>query len=294
MSRLSESMGKGFVITSEVKPPRGPDTTRLREELGFIKDLKRITAVNVIDSPSARLLMSSLGAGILLKQYGIEPIFQMVCRDRNMLALESDILSASAFGIENILALTGDHPRRGASDHPNAKPVYDLDSTSLLRTLSMMNEGKDPSGVELNAKTGFFLGAAINPNSRPLEPEVLKVKRKMDAGARFFQTQAVFDAENIEDFMLRSDRLVGDIRKSVIVGIIPLASDKMVAFLNRLPGIHVPDQTAKRIAESKDQTQEGIAVSLDAIDRIKRLGLAGVHIMPVGRMNTLKALVEKI
>jgi methylenetetrahydrofolate reductase (NADPH) len=294
MSSLSQTIGRKFTITTEVKPPRGPDTTKFRQELEAVRKLRTITAVNVIDSPSARLFMSSLGASIMLSQYGIEPIFQMVCRDRNLLALESDLLSAAAFGIENILALTGDHPLRGASDHPNARPVYDLDSTSLIRTITTMNGGEDPTGVELNGKTSFYPGAAIGPNVRPIEPEVIKVKRKLNAGACFFQTQAVFDANALEDFMVRADRLVGDIRPKVIAGIIPLASEKMIGFLDKLPGIHVPDATAKRVIGAKDQSAEGIAVSLELIDEIKRLGLGGVHIMPVGRTATLEAIVKNI
>jgi methylenetetrahydrofolate reductase (NADPH) len=294
MSRLSESVGRRFTVTTEVKPPRGPDTAKLLAELDAIAGMGKVSAVNVIDSPSARLLMSSLGASILLKGHGVEPIFQMVCRDRNVLALESDLLSASAFGIENILALTGDHPSRGASDHPHARPVYDLDSTTLIRTISMMNEGRDPSGVELNAKTGFYVGAAVNPGVRPVEPEVLKVKRKMDAGARFFQTQAVFEAEVIGDFMLKADSLVGDIRSRVLVGLIPLASEKMIAFLNRLPGIHVPDRVARRVVGSSDPAAEGVSLSLELIDKVKELGLGGVHIMPVGRISALQAIVDGV
>jgi methylenetetrahydrofolate reductase (NADPH) len=294
MSRLSELVGRKFVVTTELTPPRGPDTSKFMEDVACARSLPKVAAVNVIDSPGARLFMSSLGASITLRQSGLEPIFQMVCRDRNMLALESDLLSAAAFGIENILALTGDHPKRGASDHPNARPVFDLDSTSLLRTVSMMNEGRDPTGVELNGKTRFYPGAAINPGVRPVEPEVLKVKRKLEAGARFFQTQAVFDTRQLADFMAKADRLVGDIRPKVIVGVIPLASEKMIAFLNRLPGLRVPEDVARRVVSSADPALEGIAVSLEMVDGIKRLGLGGVHIMPVGRMATLKAIVSQI
>ncbi|MFH0862315.1 MAG: methylenetetrahydrofolate reductase [Candidatus Altiarchaeota archaeon] len=294
MSALSESIGRRFTVTSEVKPPRGPDASKMMDELDAMRGLRKLLALNVIDSPSARLLMSSLGASIILKQNGIEPIFQMVCRDRNLLALESDLLSASAFGIENVLALTGDHPSRGASDHPNVRPIYDLDSTSLIRTISMMNKGRDPAGVELNAKTSFFVGGAVNPNVRPLEPEVLKMARKTEAGASFFQSQAVFDAKCLQDFASKMDELVGDLRPKVLVGIIPLASEKMVAFLNRLPGMKVPDAVASRVLKAKDPQTEGVAVSLELIDEIKKLGFGGVHIMPVGRINSLAAIVREL
>jgi methylenetetrahydrofolate reductase (NADPH) len=294
MSKLSESLGGGFTLTTEVKPPRGPDTFKFRQDLEVIRGLKKITAVNVIDSPSARLYMSSLGASVLLKQAGLEPIFQMVCRDRNVLALESDLISAAAFGVENILALTGDHASLGASDHPKAKQVFDLDSTSLIKTIAMMNGGSDITGGRLNAETGFYVGAAISPTVTPVEPQVLKVKRKLDAGAEFFQTQVIFDTAAIEDFMLAADELVGDIRRKVIVGVIPLASEKMIAFLNRLPGIDVPEGVGRRVTSSKNSLEEGVMVALELIDGVKSLGLTGAHIMPVGRMNALESIVRQL
>ena len=294
MSRLSESVGKRFTVTTEVKPPRGPDTTEFMEELGVIRGLGGVTAVNVIDSPSARLFMSSLGASVMLRQNGVEPIFQMVCRDRNMLALESDLISAASFGIENILSLTGDHPTMGASDHPDAKPVYDLDSTSLIKTISLMNEGVDITGKELNGKTSFYVGGAVSPSVKPVEAEVLKVKRKLSAGACFFQTQVVFDVGVLEDFMAKAEGLVGNIRGKVIVGVIPLASEKMIRFLNRLPGIRIPDYVSARVSDSNDPVEEGVNIVLELIEDIKSADLGGVHIMPVGRVNTLKRIVEQL
>ncbi len=294
MSSLSDTLGRRFTLTTELKPPRGPDTSGFLGEMEAVKRIGKITAVNVIDSPSARLFMSSLGASVMLRQNGIEPIFQMVCRDRNVLALESDLISAAAFGVENILALTGDHPKRGASDHPSALPVFDLDSTSLLSTVAMMNSGRDPSGVELNARCRFFPGAAVNPNVTPLEPEVLKMARKTAAGARFFQSQAVFDRRTLEAFLLKADALVGDVRKNVLVGMIPLASAKMIGFLNRLPGIRVPEDVARRVTSSADPQAEGVSVCLELIDDAKALGLAGVHIMPVGRLGSLEGIVGSL
>jgi 5,10-methylenetetrahydrofolate reductase len=156
-----------------------------------------------------------------------------------------------------------------------------------------MNQGMDPTGVELNAKTNFFSGAALNPNMRPIEPEVLKLKRKMDAGAKFFQTQAVFEASVMEKFLLNAEKLVGDIRPKIVVGIIPLASERMIQFLNRLPGIRVPTDVSHRVIHSKDPAAEGIAVAVETIDKIKGFGLGGAHIMPVGRMAALNQIVKK-
>lgn len=294
MSRLSDSVGRRFTVTTELKPPRGPDTSKFLEDIEYVKGLDKVTAVNVIDSPSARLFMSSLGASIMLEQGGVEPIFQMVCRDRNALALESDLISASAFGIENILALTGDHPSKGASDHPHTQPVYELDSTSLIAAVEGMNEGHDITGRDLKGKTAFYVGAAVSPSVKPGEVEALKVKRKMAAGARFFQTQAVFDAAVLEGFMQKTDELVGDIRKKVIVGLIPPVSEKMIAFLNRLPGIAVPDGIRSRVAGSGDPGEEGVNVCLELADQVKEQGMGGVHIMPVGRLTSLERILPYI
>jgi methylenetetrahydrofolate reductase (NADPH) len=293
MSALQKKIGKKFIITTEVKPPRGPDTTGFQEEIGQIKSNKKITAVNVIDSPSARLFMSSLGASILLKQGGLEPIFQMVCRDRNMLALESDLISAQAFGITDILALTGDHPGRGKSDHPRVKPVYDLDSTSLLKTISLMNCGETPAGVKLNKKTSFFPGAAISPQVNPALPEILKTKRKIQAGARFFQTQAVFDTQKLGEFLDLTDENIQDIRKNIIVGVIPLTSERMIKFLNNLPGIRIPKPMSKKIIESENPEETGVNIAINTIDEIRKMGVGGVHIMPVGKTQTLHKILDK-
>ena len=292
MSKLSESIGKKFTITTELMPPRGPDTTDLDEKIEFLSKLDGITAVNVIDSPSARLLMSSLGVSIKLLQAGVEPIFQIVCRDRNTLALEADLLSAQAFDIENVLALTGDHPVRGPSNHSFAKPVYELDSTSLLATIDKMNAGYALCETELNGKCNFFAGAAISPSVKPMEPEVLKVRRKFGAGAKFFQTQPIFEVEAFSVFMELVDEVAPNQRKNILVGLIPLASQKQIDFLNRLPGISVDEKSSKRVVQSNDSVSEGIDLCRELIDEIKSLGLGGAHIMPVGRLNSLEKIIE--
>ena len=294
MSKLKKSIGKRFTITTEVKPPRGADTTKLLRELSQIKKIKKITAVNVIDSPSARLYMSSLGASILLRQKGVEPIFQMVCRDRNVLALESDLLSASVFGIENILALTGDHPSKGASDHPHIKPVYDLDSTSLIKAVNLMNQSTDLSGTTLDGATDFFVGAAISPNVVPKEPEMLKIRRKIEAGAGFFQTQPLFTTQQVKEFNQYIGKYAPEVSNKTLVGLIPLTSEKMITFLNHLPGINVPKEVAERVCNSRDPSQEGVNVCIELADEIKKYGFGGVHIMPVGKTESLKKILSEI
>lgn len=294
MSKLSENIGKRFIITTEMTPPVGPDTKEFLDKVFILSQLYKITSVNVIDSPSARLFMSSLGASIILQNNGIEPIFQMVCRDRNSLALESDLISAAAFGIQNVLALTGDHPKRGASDHPTTEPVFELDSTSLMKSISLMNEGTDLSGTKLNAKTFFFVGGALSMGANPIEPEIYKIRRKLSAGASFFQTQAVFDVQTLENFLAKSEPVVGDLKDKILVGVIPLASPKMVSFLNSLPGINVPESGAQRIRDAKDPVEEGVSQAVELIDAIKSLGFSGAHIMPVGKMTSLERILETL
>ena len=294
MSELSKRLGKKFLLTTEIKLPRGCDTKAFQNEISEISTLDEITSVNVLDSPSARLFMSSLGASIMLNQSGLEPIFQMVCRDRNTLALESDLISAGAFGIENILALTGDHPKKGASDHPHTKPVYDLDSTLLIKNISLMNQGLDIEENNISCKTNFFVGGAISPSVNPLEPEILKTKRKMDAGAQFFQTQAIFEVGILERFIDLSQKHCGDIRSKVIVGLIPLASERMIKFLNGLPGINIPKKISDEILNSDDSIEQGISMTVDLIQKIKDLGFGGVHVMPVGRLSSLEKILERM
>jgi len=295
MSKLSDNLGRKFVYTIEAKPPHGPDLSEFMEKVGVYKRLwSKIHGVNVIDNLASRLFMSSLSASILLKQNGLEPVMQVVSRDRNVLALESDLIGAAAFGIENVLALTGDHPKSGSSDHKNIKPVYELDSTSLIRVISMMNSGVEINGKPLNKPTRFFIGGAVSPGVNPLEPEVMKLSRKISAGAGFFQTQLVFKAEVMEKFLALSDRLVGDVRKKIILGVMPVSSEKTIGFLNKLPGIHVPEEIASRIRNSKDPVEEGAKITLELIDEAKKLGLAGAHIMPVSGVKTLERIVDEL
>lgn len=294
MKDLSKRIGNEFIITTEIMPPRGSDPSDMLKQADIIRLIGKISAVNVIDSPSARLHMSSLGASIMLLQNGIEPIYQMVCRDRNSLALQSDLLSASAFGIKNVLALTGDHPARGASDHPFTRPVYDLDSTSLISAISGMNKGQDISKRRLCAPTSFTIGAAISPCAKPKEPEVLKVERKLSAGASFFQSQAVFDFSQMEAFMIQVEKRGNDIRKKTLIGLIPLDSSKMIGFLNSLPGIRVPQELKKRVLGAKDSRKEGIEACIESVDMAKSFGLGGAHIMPVGRISSLEKIVKNL
>ena len=295
MSKLSKNMGKTFVVTGEIAPPRGPDLTVFNRDVETFKTIwDKLYAINVVDNPGSMLLMSSLVCSIKLKENGLEPLYQLTCRDRNIFALESDLIAASAFGIENVLALTGDHPSCYSSEHPNAKGVFELDSASLIKLVKNMNQGLDGGGGKLNAKTNFFVGAALAPGVSPLEPEIHKMKRKINAGADFFQTQAIFEPTVMENFLEKSEKILGDQRKRIIMSIVPLYSHKMYELLVKIPGVIIEKETALKIKNSSNPVEEGVNIASSLIDKAKEFGVAGVHLMPAGKMKAFVKLFENI
>lgn len=296
MSKLSENFGKKFIITGEAAPPKGPDLAPFLKEIEELKPMwPKLYAINVVDIPGSILLMSSLGASIILQDNGLEPVFQMVCRDRNMLALQADLLSAAAFGIENVLSIAGDHPACKSSDHPGAKPVYDLDSTSLIVAIKKMNEGFDLAGNKLNKPTSFFVGGALAPGVKPIEPEMFKMRRKLLAGADFIQTQAVFEAGLVEDFLANYEKTVGqDDRKKIMMSLVPLYNFGMVKFLRTMPGVVISEETAQRIKNAKDPLEEGVSICVELVDKAREFGVAGVHLMPAGKTEALVRILESI
>src|SRR3989338_3848243 len=234
MTLKEKIKNKKFIITSEIGPPKGIDAKVILEEGLLLKD--RVDAINVTDSQSAVMRLGSLAVSRLLKEEGIEPIYQLTCRDRNRLALQSDALSAAALGVENILVLTGDHPSRG--DHPDAKPVYALDSVQLIEVVKKLESGKDMAVKELKGAPKFCVGAVVNPGASPIEPELIKFEKKIKAGVEFFQTQGVYDVESFARFMEK----VKGYNTCIIAGIILLKSAKMARYMNEnVSGIFVPE-----------------------------------------------------
>ncbi|MDO8963526.1 MAG: methylenetetrahydrofolate reductase [Coriobacteriia bacterium] len=286
MSRLRDSLAAGrFVVTGEVAPPLGTDLTAMRAAVGMLAPV--CDAINVTDNQGATLHLSSLAASRAVLDMGVEPIFQQTCRDRNRLALQSDLLAAWTLGLENVLVVTGDDPRGG--DHPQAKGVFDLDSTQLLEVTEAMNEGTDMLGRPLKGGTGFFAGAAMFPEAEPWDMQWARTSEKIAAGARFFQTQAVFDLAKLE-------RAVDAIHAEgayVIAGILLLRSPRVVKFINeRLAGLMVPDHIADRIAAATDPGEEAIALAVEQARAIR--GIAdGVHIMPLGLDAAVPRIVQE-
>jgi len=266
-----------FVVTTEVGPLKGTDITDIEEVAELLRG--RVDAANVTDQQSSVMRLGSLAVSHLLKEKGLDPVFQLTCRDRNRIALQSDLLSAWVLGIENVLALTGDLPELG--DHPQAKLVYDLDSVQLLWVISKLNEGYDMVGNELKGKPDFFPGAVVNPGAdteAAFELQLIKMEKKIAAGARFFQTQAIYDIDTFTKFMKR----VEGFRIPVLAGIIPLKSAGMARFMNKnVAGVFVPEELINKMAEAEDKAQTGIEIAANLIKELKGM-CQGVHIMAIG------------
>ena len=275
MSNLSEALKSGkFVVTAEIGPPKGVD---IEEMLGDAELFRgRVDAVNVTDQQSSVMRLGSLATCHLLKERGLEPVFQMTCRDRNRIALESDFLCAHVLGIENVLCLTGDYISLG--DHPEAKPVFDLDSVSLLETATLLQQGRDLAGKELKGRPNFFLGAVVTPGADPLEPQIIKMEKKVRAGAQFFQTQAVYEPEEFERFV----KEIKHLGVPVLVGIVLLKSAGMARFMNKnVAGVHVPDSFIEEIDRAENKREKSIEIAARLIKEMKDL-CQGVHIMAIG------------
>ncbi len=277
--RISELFDNGqFVVTAEVGPPKGIDASHVVAEAK--EYLSGITAVNVTDNQSSVMRMGSLPACVALKNEGLTPILQLTCRDRNRIALQSELLGAAMLGIENILCLTGDHTKMG--DHPGAKPVFDLDSVSLLHTVCQLEKGVDLGG---NALVGeppkFAKGAVVSPCSDSVDAQLAKMERKVMAGADYFQTQAVFDSEKFIQFMEKAKQF----GKPVQLGVIIPKSAGMAKFMNNnVAGVHVPQEMIDALAADKERAKAGITgVEIAAkIIRECKPYCQGVHIMALG------------
>ena len=302
MSVLQKAIESGaFAVTAEMAPPKGTDFS---EQLAAARLLEgKVHAVNVTDMQSACLKASSLGLCVHLKQAGLEPILQITGRDRSRMAIMGDVLSAASFGIDTVLALTGDHPVVG--DCRDSKPVYDLDSVGILRMLSTMEEtGADCGGNPLSGGAPrLFKGAAVTPVYEPRALQINKLRQKVEAGARYIQTQGIFDLESFKRFMDEVDK--ANIKTHIMAGIIPLKAAGMAKYMNEnVPGIAVPqdmiDRLAAAAAEGKAKgvkglpTQLGIEMAAEMIAKIKEEGLCdGVHIMAIGAEKNVPKILEK-
>lgn len=273
-----------FVITGEVAPPMGTNYDSMLASLEILQPVCH--AVNVTDNQGATLHLSSMAASRVLLDHGLEPVFQQTCRDRNRLALQSDALAAWTLGLENVLAVTGDDTRGG--DHPESRSVYDIDSTQLITALKGMNEGVAMNGRELDGATDFFIGAAVFPEAEPWPVARARAAQKVEAGAEFFQSQAVMDI----DLFAERVSAIRDLGVKVIGGILLLKSPRVIDFVNRrLAGLTCPTDVSDRIRAAEDPLEESIALAIEQARVIHEV-CDGIHIMPLGADAAVPRILE--
>lgn len=289
MSRFQEALDSGrFVVTAEIGPPKGVDLEPMKHHIELLKD--RVDGLNVTDNQSSVLRYPSLGGALAVKEMGGEPILQMTCRDRNRLALQADLFFAYSRGITNVLCLTGDAVVVG--DHKDAKGVFDLDSVQLLDAIQTLADGTDLGGNKLDGVPRFFKGAIVTPEANPLEPQLLKFEKKIEAGAQFIQTQAIYDLAKFRNFM----DYAGKFSVKILAGIVLLTSAGMAKFMNKnVPGIFVPQALIDEFAGAPKGKALDIGISIAArmVRTIKEEEMAdGVHIMAIGKEEVVPKILE--
>ncbi len=292
-SNLEKILASGqFAVTAECGPPKGTSGKVIQRKGDLLKS--HCDALNVTDNQTAIVRMSSLSGCVLLRQGGVEPVMQMVVRDRNRLAIQADILGAVALGIRNVLCLSGDHQKFG--NHPTAKGVYDIDSIQLIQTLKQMrDEQKFLSGDDISGDVPLFLGAAANPFADPFEFRVIRLAKKINAGADFIQTQAIFDVPKFARWMEMVRGRGLDEKTHILAGVIPVKSVGMARYMrNNVSGLSVPKEVVDRMADAEDAKEEGVKICLEIIEQLKDIdGIHGVHIMAVAWEDIVPSIVEK-
>lgn len=298
-SNLERVLAAGhFAVTAEVGPPRGPDPAAVRKKAEAVKNIA--DAYNVTDNQTAVVRMSSVAASRILLDCGLEPVMQMVCRDRNRIAMQSDLLGAWALGLRNCLCLSGDHQVAGAGGklkgHPGSKNVYDVDSIQLLSIVKgLRDEAVQEGGDAIDAPATFFIGAAWTPLGKPEAFRTLRLAKKIEAGADFIQTQAVYDIEGFARAMRRAADMGLTERVSILPGIILPRSAGMLRYMNEsVPGVSVPDDMIKRIKASADPKEEGFKIAIELIQAVKEIpGVKGVHLQAIEAEHLLPQLIER-
>jgi len=294
-SNLQKILSQGkFAVTAECGPPRGANQDVIAKKIGLLKNY--VDAVNVTDNQTAIVRMSSIAASVKLVNAGLEPVMQMVVRDRNRIAIQSDIMGAYTLGIRNILCLSGDHQKFGSQ--PDALNVFDIDSMNLIRVVKdMRDQGKDMNGHDLDIAPAMFIGAAANPFADPFEYRILRLAKKIDAGADFIQTQCIYNMDRFKEWMkMAADR--GLTKKTYILGgVTPLKSPGMARYMNnKVAGMDIPDEIIKRMdgAAKDKQAEEGLKICMETIEQLREIdGISGVHIMAIEWEEVVARIVKE-
>lgn len=288
LSRFQQAVQTGeFLVTAEVMPPKGGDATHMVEMATLLQG--RVHALNITDGSRAVLRMSSLAASVILLQHGLEPIYQIACRDRNAIGLQGDLMGAQALGIRNVLALTGDPVKAG--DHPHSKSVFELESVRLLKLIDKLNHGIDLNDKPLtDGSTTLFTGAAVDPQCPSWSGLQRRFEHKLAAGAQFFQSQLISDFDRLEKFM---DRIAVGCNKPILAGIFLLKSAKNARFINRnVPGVQIPDSIIERLEQATDPLDEGITIAAEQVQMARQL-CQGVHLMAVRREDLIPVILDR-
>lgn len=280
-----------FVVTAELGPPKSVSTKLIEKKANFLRDC--VDAVNITDNQTAVIRMSSLATSVIAKENGLEPILQMTCRDRNRIALQSDIIGAAALGINNVLCLSGDHQTLG--NHPGAMNVFDIDSIQLVSMIKNMRDKAIFQNKELiKYPPKLFIGAAANPFADPFEYRVIRLGKKIEAGADFIQTQAIFDVERFSRWMEDVRRRGLHKKVYIMAGVTPFKSYKAACFMTNVAGVTIPEEILERMRNAKDQKAEGIEICLEIIKKIRKIkGVRGLHIMAVMWEDIVSLIVKE-
>lgn len=294
-SNLEKVLEAGhFAVTGELGPPRGANLEAIKDKASHLKGM--VDAVNVTDNQTAVVRMASWAVSLKLKEMGMEPNYQMVCRDRNRLAMQSDILGAAALGINTMLCLSGDHPSFG--DHPQAANVHDIDSIQQIQMVTTMrDQGRFQGGADIDGAPRLFVGAAANPFGDPFELRVLRLGKKVAAGADFIQTQCIYNMERFAEYMRQAVDMGLTEKTKLLAGVTPLKSAGMARYMaKKVPGMDVPDEVVKRIADQpkEKQAEEGIKLLCEQIEQLREMpGVAGIHLMAIEWEHRVPEIVER-
>jgi methylenetetrahydrofolate reductase (NADPH) len=292
-SRLEKVLTSGhFAFTGELGPPRGANAEVVRKKAGYLRGI--VDAVNITDNQTGVVRMASWAACLLAIQEGLEPNFQMVCRDRNRLAMQSDILGAYTHGIRNMLCLSGDHQQFG--DHPMSKGVYDIDSIQLISTVKKMcDEGKFINGEPIDEPPKIFIGAAANPFAEPFEWRVHRLAKKIGAGVDFIQTQCIYDMKRFREWMKQADELGLTEKAYILAGLTPLKSGGMARYMAKnVSGIIIPEEIIDRMVKAKKPADEGIQLCVEQIQELREIkGVRGIHLMAIEWEHRVPEIAER-